>query len=265
MAALVGAFLLHNVGPVIRSVFAVWLYVVSVILTLRWQADPGLWSGVRYLLVGTFPDAGPNNFPLLPWLSIYLLGTVLGARAGRAEDRRTGGGEGLIRYAGLAAIGVAITAKMISWYMLPSEAGSLTVGAAIYDFFSPWQKLPPTPVYFAWFAGCGLLLVSTILWMVRRGRAVWFIRAAAVLGRASLFVFILQFYVYYVGFHLLALPYTPLWPAYLLASIALIWLAAWWWDARGMQRYLTVGIPALRAMSVLRGLRTSSYASTRVR
>jgi hypothetical protein len=154
---------------------------------------------------------------------------------------------------------------MISWYLLPSETGRLTAGAAIYDVFSPWQKLPPTPVYFAWFGGCGMLLVSTILWLVKHGRAAWFIRAAAVLGRASLFVFILQFYVYYVAFHLLALPYTPMWPAYLLGSIALIWLAARWWDARGLQRYLTVGIPALRAMSVLRGFRTSLRTSTRVR
>lgn len=258
VAVLLGPLLLRNVGPVIRSVFAVWLYVVSLMLTGSWQADAGVWSGVRYLLVGTFPDAGPNNFPLLPWLSVYLLGTVLGERAARAEDRRTGGAERLIRYAGLAAVGLAVTAKVTSWYVLPSGAGSLTVGSAIYDFFSPWQKLPPTPVYFAWFGGCGMLLVSTILWLARHGRAAWFIRAAAVLGRASLFVFILQFYVYYFAFHLLALPYTSIWPAYLLGSIALIWLAAWWWDARGCQRYLTVGVPALAAMTIGRGLRAPS-------
>jgi hypothetical protein len=43
VSVLVGLFFLRNVGPVI--------------------ADPGVWSGVRHLLVGTFPDAGPNNFP----------------------------------------------------------------------------------------------------------------------------------------------------------------------------------------------------------
>ena len=265
VAVLVGPFLVRNVGPVIRSVLAVWLYVMSLILTLSWQPDPGVWSGVRYLLVGMFPDAGPNNFPLLPWLAIYLLGTVIGERAARAEHRASGGAERLIRYAGLAVVGLAVAAKGMSWYALPSGAGSLTVGTAIYDVFSPWQKLPPTPMYVAWFGGCGMLLVSTILWLVRHGRASWFIRAAAVLGRASLFVFILQFYVYYGAFHLMALPYTPMWPAYLLGSIVLIWLAAWWWDTCRLQRYLTVGIPALRAMRGLRALRTSLRISTRVR
>ena len=245
VALLMGPMLVQRIGPAARIMLAGGMYALGVTLTLGWAPDAGALRVLRFLLVGTFPEAGANNFPVLPWVATYLAGTVLGQLAVSAELRRAGGAERALAWAGVICLSVVIGAKFISWYLLPSGTGVVTVAGATFDFFSPWQKLPASPLYLASFGGCGLWLIAGVLWMARRGYAPKCVRALAILGRASLFAFILQFYVYYVGFHLLELPYTRVWPLYFVASVAMIWLGARWWDSRGYQRYFTVGMRAV--------------------
>ena len=245
VALLIGPTLVHRIGPRARLALAAGLYTLGVTLTLGWAPEAGVLRGLRYLLVGSFPEAGPNNFPLLPWVATYLAGTVLGQLAVSAERRRVGGAERALAWAGVICLSVVICAKLVDWYVLPSGTGVVTLAGTTFDFFSPWQKLPAAPLYLAGYGGCGLWMIAAVLWIARQGYAPKCVRAAAVLGRASLFAFILQFYVYYVGFHLLELPYTRAWPLYFAASVAMIWLGARWWDSHGYQRYLTVGMRAL--------------------
>jgi uncharacterized membrane protein len=244
VAILVGPTLVQRIGPAGRALLAAALYVIGVTLTLGWAPDTSSLRVVRYLLVGAFPEAEPFNFPLLPWVAVYLVGTAVGQVAARAERRAAGGAERTLAWGGVICLSVVIAAKFVAWYLLPSGMGTMTIAGATYDFFSPWQKLPAAPAYLASFGGCGLFLIAAVLWIARRGYAPWFIQASASLGRASLFAFILQFYVYYVGFHLLELPYTRVWPMYFVVSVVVIWVAARWWDSRGYQRYMTVGLRA---------------------
>ena len=253
VALLMGPTLVQRIGPGARITLAGGLYALGVALTLGWAPEAEVLRVVRYLLVGAFPEAGANNFPVLPWVATYLAGTVLGQLAVSAERRRAGGAERVLAWAGVICLSVVICTKLASWYLLPSGTGSVVVGGATFDFFSPWQKLPAAPLYLAAFGGCGLWLIAAILWIARKGYATPCVRASAVLGRASLFAFILQFYVYYVGFHLLELPYTRAWPLYFVASVALIWLGARWWDSQGYQRYLTVGLRGRRVALRPRG------------
>jgi hypothetical protein len=67
-----------------------------------------------------------------------------------------------------------------------------------------------------------------------------FVRWTTILGRSSLFVFVLQFFVYYVVIFLLRLPFTPWWPLYYLASIAVIAVAARVWYVADCNRFVTV-------------------------
>lgn len=247
VAILVGPVLVQRMGAASRVLLAVGMYALGVMLTLGWAPAAGSWWVLRYLLVGSFPETGANNFPLLPWLATYLAGTALGQVAARTELKRAGGAERALAWAGVVCLAAVIATKFIGWYLLPAGTGTVVLAEATFDFFSPWQKLPASPLYLASFGGCGLFLIAGVLWMARRGHARRVVQASSVLGRASLFAFILQFYVYYVGFHLMELPYTRAWPLYFVASVALIWLGAHWWDSHGYQRHLTVGMRALLA------------------
>ena len=55
-------------------------------------------------------------------------------------------------------------------------------------------------------------------------------------------MFILQYYIYYTVLYLLHLAYTPLWPLYYLASLALLFPIAKTWEARRGNRLITVGL-----------------------
>jgi uncharacterized membrane protein len=258
VAILIGPTLMQRVGAATRLLLAGGLYTLGVVLTLGWAPDVDALRTLRFLLVGSFPETGGYNFPLLPWVATYLAGTALGEIAARKERMRDGGAERTLALAAVGALVAVLAAKCAGWYLLPSGAATVTIAGATYDFLSPWQKVPAAPLYLASFGGTGLCLIAAVLWIARRGYARWYVRTAATLGRASLFAFILQFYVYYVGFHLLELPYTRAWPLYFVASVVFIWHAARWWDSHGYQRYLTVGMrEGLRFLRTI-GLRSGT-------
>jgi hypothetical protein len=63
-------------------------------------------------------------------------------------------------------------------------------------------------------------------------------------GQASLFVFILQFFVYFTLVHLARpyLPFTSAWPVYLVTSMWGIVALGRAWYRRGYRRFVTVGL-----------------------
>ena len=63
----------------------------------------------------------------------------------------------------------------------------------------------------------------------------------ATIGQVSLFVFILQYYIYFSLLYSLHLRPGHYWPLYFLISVALIIMAALFWHRRGLNRFITVG------------------------
>ena len=106
-------------------------------------------------------------------------------------------------------------------------------GIAHYEahvFLSPLQKLPPGPVYFLSFAACAFLW----LWILARYSHVrvihWYSAAAEVIGRNSLFVFIVQYFVYFTILPWAGFNFTGFWPIYFVVSVIAIWMIAFAWD-----------------------------------
>jgi hypothetical protein len=106
-----------------------------------------------------------------------------------------------------------------------------------------------------------MLLTGTLMierrQLVRRAFA-W----ATLLGRTSLFVFILQFYLYYMLLLSLNLPYTPLWPLVFAASLVGITVLAKRWDEEARNRHFSVGLRRLTATRVGRLLLVSVGVAT---
>jgi hypothetical protein len=118
----------------------------------------------------------------------------------------------------------------------------MPLAKALRAAFSLSQKLPPGPAYLLCFGGLGLLLVRWALITEDARRTPRLLQWLAMLGRTSLFVFLLEELVYVGGLSLLRLPYTPLWPAYFLVTVAIIAGAANTWNDRGLMRWMTVGL-----------------------
>jgi hypothetical protein len=118
-------------------------------------------------------------------------------------------------------------------------------GAVALDLLSAGQKYPPSPTFLLGSAGLGFAILAAAAWVEDRGLFRSAFAILALLGRASLVVFVGQYFVYYVGFFLLRLPMSPLWPIYFAVSVLINLACAWLWDAKFSNRFLTVGLPRL--------------------
>lgn len=244
VAIIVGPFLVRRIPTGGRLALAAGLYAASAVMAWGWSPRPDTFLNlVDYVFSG--PNLGDTraNFPVLPWLALYLCGTAIGEWMGRAvaggpelqRYRRHGATARMergLRWLGLASVVVALGIKSVFLWL--RNAGVFTSADALpFAITSIFQKFPPSLPYLLFYGGLGLVMTGSILTLSRSERLRRLIDALSVLGRASLFVFLLQFYVYYVVLHYLRLPYTPLWPLFFLLSLTLVWVAAFWWLSRG--------------------------------
>lgn len=237
VALLLGPTLVAHVSRRVRALFALILFAGAWILAIRWAPVNAFDAVLRYLLVGAYPNELPHNFPLLPWLAVYLGASVLGQWIGEqlATGRQRKVERTLLAWGG-AAMTLVVLYKVCQWTLALPSSPLLAVLA------SPWRKLPPSPAYLLLYGGLALVLVAGTLAVERRKLMQPLFNWATLLGRASFFVFILQFYVYYVLLLSLNLPYTPFWPLVFVASLVGITVLAKVWDDGANNRYLTVGL-----------------------
>jgi hypothetical protein len=230
------------------------LYAFSLLLMCLFPASDS-WRSVPGLVWGSppLPTSG-QLFPVMPWVSVYLVGTALGEQV--AEWRALGGDLEVAKR--LWKLGTClIVCALIAWRAVrslsPLLAGSAPLGAALtlgihgsgVDWSSPWQKLPPGPAYLAMQSGLGLSLLATLAALQDKHWMRPIFSLGVTLGRASLFVFVLQFYVYNILMRPIRNTYTQAWPLLLLLSIGLLVLAARIWNRRNLNAYLTLGLEKL--------------------
>ncbi len=240
VAILLGPSIITRVGVWGRLAMAFVLYVAGTALVLLWQPTGPAGEMLQYVLGGPVTGDERYNFPLLAWLAVYLVGTVIGGWMGRLY--LAGAAEqverGLIR---LGAAGIVAAVGIKTAYVLLRTAGLVESGAtSLYLLTSPLSKLPPSPAYLLFYGACGMAMTGMLLSAHRRGMFRPAIAWLSDLGRASLFVFLIQFYVFYVAYFYLGLGYTPFWPLYFAVSMWLIALTARWWMARGWNRVFDV-------------------------
>jgi uncharacterized membrane protein len=252
VALLLGPTLVSQVSRRARLLLSLVLFTAAWLLAIRWTPANTFDEVVRYLLVGSYPNEQPHNFPLLPWLAVYVAASVLGQWVGERfarGQRRTV--ERALLLMGAAMVTSLVLYKLCQWTFAIPSSSLLAVLA------SPWRKLPPSPAYLLLYGGMAMLLIAGTLIVERRKLVQPMFAWATLLGRTSLFVFILQFYVYYVLLLSLNLPYTPFWPLVFVASLAGITALAKVWDEGARNGHFTVGLRHLTTTRVGRLLRAS--------
>jgi len=237
----VGPLIITRLSPQARVVIALGLYMVSWLAIAAWAPNGALLGFFKETLFGNLEGNEHYfyNFPLVPWFCIYLLCSVLGERL--ATHYARGDRRAMSRLVLKATIACAALAALLIAYRLAADRGWAPAGELVLALTGPRHKLPPSPAYFLSYSAIGLAIMWVLLEAERRG---WFTRSLAVLallGQSSLFVFVLQYYVFYTVIFLLPLPYTPLWPLILAAAAGLITLLAHLWLRQGYNRFITVG------------------------
>ena len=248
-AVMVGPWLVARLGPRSRFAFAFGAFVASWMGVFLWTPSHGIAAVAKHYLIGVpnSVDWSSGDFPMIPWLAVYLAGSVLGSRLGRFyRDNALSDGNLFLAKVGASVFFIGAAGKLALALIRHWMPVLLTSYRALGPLLSSYQKFPPGPVYIAFFGGAGLILVAVILEAGRREFAPLLLNELRQIGLASLFVYMAQFYVYVVVIRSLHLPYTPWWPALFLLTLVILSLAARAWNKREGNRFLTVGIgPAL--------------------
>lgn len=223
-------------------------FLLCWIAVLSWHPTGDAILAVRQALLGSDPlGAHVHSYssPSLQYACLFSIG--IGASdylvaAARGEVR-----EHYVRrilLIGVTMFSLALVLRGLRWLM-DHHSIWVTGRAAVELTLTVTAKLPPSPAYVLFFGGMGIILCC-LLFRIAQSRRAWCQRLAsllAVVGRASLFVFVLQYFIYWTLPDLVGVaPTNRFLPLIFLTGLALNWFAAWGWNRLGGNRLLTVGI-----------------------
>ncbi|HUQ10634.1 MAG TPA: hypothetical protein VM146_09990 [Steroidobacteraceae bacterium] len=249
LCTLVAAFLLPRLASfdfcVRLARLAALVLLAAWLLNLWWLPSDQLTLKVDELLVGG-PVSGVHfaaHSPIVQHIAIYVLGLPLGhVFAGFARQQVPAAVvASRLQRLGAWLLGSALLLRALRYLIdlagsLPSPAVDLTLRVT--------EKIPPSPAYLLFYGGCGLLLVGTLfrLSALPRARVQGMLEWLAVIGRASLFVFILQYFLYWTLPDLLNIHPNALSPVLFVGNVLLMRYVAGLWVALRGNRWLTFGI-----------------------
>jgi hypothetical protein len=208
----------------------------SYFLVLNWHPQ-GFVIILKETLFGSLNMTFYNYvFPLFLWLSIYLFGVYIGIGLGNEE--KLNGRKNMAWFFGRWSL---ILLSILIAFKAAIKSLSATHGDIQY-LMCATCRYPPSIAFYIFFGG----IIFAILFIMFKFNKIYpvriFMNYAAILGRNSLFVFVIQYYVYYTIFYELRLSYSVIWPLYFIISIAVISALATIWDRKGLNRLITMKI-----------------------
>lgn len=246
---IVGVFLVRRVSARARLTMGILLFLWSWMLVVVWHPSSVAESVLDEVAIGALHRHVLSfAFPVLPWLGVYLACTAFGDYLGRLyREGRRAAIERALLVASVSAVALSVVVRVSRDWIVPRLSLAAQERLDLGSFFSPWVKFPPSPGYLLFFGGIGLGMTCFVLMAAHRRPAAWWLAQAARVGRCSLSVFIVQFFVYYALIGATPLEYAPAWPLLFAATIGGILLFARFWDKHRLNGVLTVGLRALRA------------------
>jgi hypothetical protein len=244
---MIGLGLVPKIAPRARLALGGILYGVGWLThAVLHPAGLGLAAVAEEILTGpTASHALDYGFPVLEWAGVFLLGTVLGealVSARTPEARRTWA----IRLLRRGALSVAVAAAVKTFLFISPVRASVATYPVLREFLSIFGKAPPSPIYLMFFGGLAACVIAAATLLSVHGLAPRVSAWVSVLGRNSLFVFVLQSAVFRDLIARLPLEGRPwAWPIAFVSATLFIWAGARVWDRVGGNRWFTLGITQL--------------------
>jgi uncharacterized membrane protein len=189
--------------------------------------------------------------PIVPYVGVFMIGMALNVYLTSKRSINELEISRRLTVIAVAAVLIAV-AGVVAWHF-----GKGTVAAVVNDpgtlaawraTLSPTSKYPPSPAYFLFYGGAGLLILASFF----RGQPRWLIERikapASVLGRASLMCFVVQDWLLWAIPHHLGFAHITevgFWFGYFVAVVLVLYVLSRFWGTHGGNRLLTVGLKAL--------------------
>ena len=238
---LVGPFLVCRIKPTGRIAFALLIYSFSWLAIFYFHPHSWILRFLKEISVGTLDrDVLYFAFPFLPWLGFYLINTCIGEKI--AVYQRNNEPKKIFRtFLALGSTFLLLVLIVKFGHKILQANPWFSFTGISYVLVSPYQKLPPSPIYLFAFGSMSYFILFFLFWLRDWRATKEFVRVSSILGRTSLFVFIIQYYVYYLVLWSLNLPYSPFWPIYLIGSAGFIVGVSYVWERRHLNELLTLG------------------------
>jgi uncharacterized membrane protein len=239
-----GSYLLPKIRPVVRLVTSAGIFFISWVVVLELSMVNRHVSFWLEPLTGNLKHQWFDVFPLLPWFSVFFAGTVVGEKVSMYFHKNALSSiERLLLRLSLLTLGtfailqgIKILLRRQGW-----DVDSGYLGALLFH----GQKNPPGLSYLIFYGGVGLFMLYVLALMIRLRILPQLIGILKLIGRNSLYVFVIQ-YFFMISLNVLLLPrWSPFWPVLFVAEMIPVILLTWFWDIKGYNRFLTVLHPAV--------------------
>jgi uncharacterized membrane protein len=177
-----------------------------------------------------------DNFPFLPWLSLYLIGTIIGEKLAHFQSNKLNNKINIY----LAKIGLLSILSGVLVSILVLNFNSKFHTQDTLNFASFTQKNPPGIIYFLFYSGLGLIMLLVLNIIIEKKYFKVLINILEIIGQTSLFAFILQYYIYFSILIWINPSYTPLWPILFLSTVIIQLILIKIWNKEGCNKYLTI-------------------------
>lgn len=237
----VGPLLVGKTKPTARLILGFFIFVFSWLAILFLHPHSWVLRFLKETTVGSIDQPLLHyGFPFLPWLGFYLFNTWVGDKIAthqRNNDPAKISGTFLVLGSTLFLLALSLRYgfKILQTYSWVNFADIL------FLLTSPYHKVPPSPVYFLAYGSMSYFMLFFLFRFRDRRVTKVFAKVSSILGHNSLFVFILQYYVYYILLVYMKIPYSPFWPIYFIGSAVSIIGVAHLWERQRLNRIFTLG------------------------
>jgi uncharacterized membrane protein len=227
------------------AIAAILVLGATWLVNLYWLPQTNTGRAIEAAIIGG--EVGSRAFaihaPVIQHVAIYLLGLPVGhffaqAVAGqmpvRLIARKFASGGALLAGAALTLHG----ARSLFDLLVPGREAAVDATLRIT------QKIPPSPVYLLFYGGCGLLVIAAMFSASgsRRRESQAVLSFFAVIGRASLIVFVAQYFLFWTLPDLIAVHPSRWAFLFFIATVLLLRLLSGFWSRARGNRWLTFGI-----------------------
>ncbi len=245
---LIAAFVVGRASSWSLARMGILLFAFSCVVGNIAASSTEIGRGTIRLLFGVY-DASESDegwvVPLIPYLGVFLIGLSGGIEYARQLQRRTST-DVISRFCirvGLVAMITAVALKGAWLFFEPF------VDSQWYDFLHRFtglrSKIPPGLAYILAYGGAGFAMVGVVGKLAATRWVGPVISVFALVGRTSLFVFFVQYLLYFFPSRVLHVG-VGYWIVMLPLSLLIVWAVAWIWDRVNGNRLFTVGARRLK-------------------
>ena len=244
LSMIAGSYLLPKIRPAMRLAISAGIFIISWIIVLELSINNSHVSFWMEPVTGNLKHHWFDVFPFLPWFALFFAGTAIGERISvYYRENALLKIERMLLRLSIVIIGSFLMLQGIKNLLRGQgwEVNNGYLGALLFH----GQKNPPGLSYLLFYGGTGLFMLYVLALMIRRNFLPNIMELLKLIGRNSLFVFVIQ-YFFMISLNVLIQPcWSPFWPVLFGIEVIPVILLTWFWDTRGFNRFLTVLHPGV--------------------